>query len=469
MSVCVNFRTAKQLEPKQIFDELVHRAQRIVITSPEFPCVKLGTAQEALRGIEINQQENGYEVRICTFANRSDLQLYSKVVDAMRELTGAEALYEDDDEQVIANPKEYLGEEWISEQLEGSLRISCALIKHEGCPIIMDGLFFPFCFGPALAKAFDLFLDDPCIEEIHGIQDYLANLQWHFADKEDTSTRLALPNPAGEDERPLNISLIYAEGGKVKPFDFVSYADVLGMMDKDGDVVMIHMEDFPKILPSKGFTFMDDYQYALEGELSYESFKQMLGMARLYQVDDLFYHPTYPGNGYDEKQKTFVLMWNPAVSSIKMEDHLNDIPNLLTAGFSWSVYDYKEAKKGDRFVMVRCGEGKTGIVMSGIFDSNPYQAGDWSGKGRKVFYMEMKPNFIADPERLENLITTEELQEAIPSFDWQGGHSGRLLSEEQARKLEAILAAYLPQFCNNIDREVVNGFSLPQSYDLNDD
>ncbi len=162
-------------------------------------------------------------------------------------------------------------------------------------------------------------------------------------------------------------------------------------------------------------------------------------------------------------------MWNPAVSSIKMEDHLNDIPNLLTAGFSWSVYDYKEAKKGDRFVMVRCGEGKTGIVMSGIFDSNPYQAGDWSGKGRKVFYMEMKPNFIADPERLENLITTEELQEAIPSFDWHGGHSGRLLSEEQARKLEEILAAYLPQFCNNIDREVVNGFSLPQRYDINDD
>lgn len=47
-------------------------------------------------------------------------------------------------------------------------------------------------------------------------------------------------------------SLIYAEGGKVKPFDFVSYADILGMMDKKGGVVMIHMEDYPKILPSKG-------------------------------------------------------------------------------------------------------------------------------------------------------------------------------------------------------------------------
>ena len=211
MSVCVNIRTAKQLEPKQIFDELVHRAQRIVITSPEFPCVKMGTAQEALRGIEINQEENGYEVRICSFANRSDLLLYAVVVDAMMSLSGGKAFYEDDDEQEITNPQEYLGEEWIKEQLESSLNINTILVKHFGKPVIMDGLFIPFCLGPHLFKAFEIDMSDPRQEQLQSLQDYLVNLQWHFADKEDTSTRLALPNPAGEDERPLNISLIYAE------------------------------------------------------------------------------------------------------------------------------------------------------------------------------------------------------------------------------------------------------------------
>ena len=80
--------------------------------------------------------------------------------------------------------------------------------------------------------------------------------------------------------------------------------------------------------------------------------------------------------------------------------------------------------------------------------------------------MDMCPNFIADPENLKNLITTEDLQNAIPSFDWTGGHSGRILTVEQAKKIEEILSGYLVQFCNNVDGEVVNGFSLPQDYDL---
>ena len=71
------------------------------------------------------------------------------------------------------------------------------------------------------------------------------------------------------------------------------------------------------------------------------------------------------------------------------------------------------------------GEGNTGIVMSGVFDSNPYEAGDWSGKGRHTFYMDMTPNVVLDPERAP-MVTKEELQKAIPSFDWTGGHSGRM-------------------------------------------
>lgn len=463
MSVCINFRTAKQLEPKEIFESLAKRGEKIVVTSGEYPSLKMGTHIDSLRGIEINQEDDGYEVRACSFANRADLQLYVVAVDVMKSLTGAKALYVNDDKQEIANPKEYLNEGWINEQLDGSMSVNCALVKHFGTPVIMEGMFMSICFGPSIAKSFDLDLSNPNMEDFLSLQDYLTNLQWHFADKKDTSTRLAMPNPANNDDEPLHISLIYAENGKVKPFDYVSYAEVLGLMDKDkGLVKVIHMKDFPMIAGQNDFHMLDDYQFALKGELSYESFKQMMDKSQLYQVEDLFYRPTFPGNGYDDKQRTFVLMWNPAISSVKLEDHVNDISNLLTGYFNWSVYEYEEARKNDRFVMIRCGEGRTGLVMSGIFASNPYQAGDWSGRGRKVFYMDLTPNFIADPENLDNLITTKDLQEAIPSFDWSRGHSGRLLTEVQAVQLEKLLADYLPQFCNNVDGKTVNGFSLPQ-------
>lgn len=41
------------------------------------------------------------------------------------------------------------------------------------------------------------------------------------------------------------------------------------------------------------------------------------------------------------------------------------------------------------------------------------------------------------------IISTEQLQKAIPDFEWSKGHSGTLLTEAQARKLEEIFAQYL--------------------------
>ena len=98
----------------------------------------------------------------------------------------------------------------------------------------------------------------------------------------------------------------------------------------------------------------------------------------------------------------------------------------------------------DRFYLVRVGNGNTSIVMSGVFDSHPYEAGDRSGKGRRVFYMDMLPNVILNPDNAP-MITTDNLQKAIPSFDRTGGHSGRLLPQEDARKLETIWADFLKE------------------------
>ena len=152
-------------------------------------------------------------------------------------------------------------------------------------------------------------------------------------------------------------------------------------------------------------------------------------------------------------------MWNPAISSVTMDDHNDSVENMLTEYFNWSVWDYKQAKIGDRFFLVRVGEGNTGIVMSGVFESNPYEAGDWNGKGRQTFYMDMKPNVILNPETTP-MVTTEDLKKAIPSFDWSGGHSGRLLNEDESKAIEALWADYVSNHTGNIDGVNMNAINI---------
>lgn len=153
-------------------------------------------------------------------------------------------------------------------------------------------------------------------------------------------------------------------------------------------------------------------------------------------------------------------MWNPAISSYKMEDFNNELhwlsqlhnPDVEDDGtfddepdfwyMNWSVWEHDRAQDGDRFFMVRVGDGPTGIVMSGYFDSDPYRGDDWSGKNRVTYYMNLDCDMMVNSEHAP-YITTKQLMEEIPDFDWTGGHSGRLLDETSAEKLEAMWLEYV--------------------------
>lgn len=140
---------------------------------------------------------------------------------------------------------------------------------------------------------------------------------------------------------------------------------------------------------------------------------------------------------------TFILFWNPRISSYTLERLRDDLEH-WTYVSNWSVWQHEDARYGDRFFMVRCGEGKTGICMSGRFNSSPYKGEDWSGKGREVYYMDLKADVVIDPDYLP-ILTTEKLKKHIRSFDWSGGHSGRLLKAAQAKKLEMLWSEFLEQ------------------------
>ena len=142
--------------------------------------------------------------------------------------------------------------------------------------------------------------------------------------------------------------------------------------------------------------------------------------------------------------KTFILFWNPAISSYKLDDFQRELEEMTEYynNMNWSVWEYEKASAGDRFFMVRCGNGKTGICMSGYFSSNPYKDEDWSGRERVTYYMNLEPDVMIHPDYLP-ILTTKELMSALPSFDWKGGHSGRLLDDKNAEKLESLWKEFL--------------------------
>lgn len=129
-----------------------------------------------------------------------------------------------------------------------------------------------------------------------------------------------------------------------------------------------------------------------------------------------------------------ILMWNPEISSFKMDDFQRGMKEFNHFRLNWSVWEYENVHQYDRFFMVRVGGNHTGIVMSGLIESIPYKGKDWSGKGREVYYVDLRPSVMVNPNS-SLLMTTEELSAHFPAFEWTGGHSGRVLSEEDSVKL----------------------------------
>lgn len=140
--------------------------------------------------------------------------------------------------------------------------------------------------------------------------------------------------------------------------------------------------------------------------------------------------------------KVLILEWCPAISSYKIDHFEEELVHFDEAWFNWSVWNWKQVREGDEFFMIKCGEGVTGIVMHGVLSSDPYPDEDWSGKGRKVYYADMKPDTMIHPDKCR-LLTTGALGAAMPDFQWNGGHSGRMLPKEYTGKLHEMWNEYL--------------------------
>lgn len=147
------------------------------------------------------------------------------------------------------------------------------------------------------------------------------------------------------------------------------------------------------------------------------------------------------------KHKTYLLRWNPAISSYTLSDYTECLEKYNgNWRMNWSIWDWKDTEEGDRFFMLREGDGvNPGIVFRGIFTSAPYESGDWRGTDSKRHYVDVECWDASNPNETA-MLSPEELEKTIPEINWRKGHSGELLTDEQTAALEALWDSKQPKF-----------------------
>lgn len=225
---------------------------------------------------------------------------------------------------------------------------------------------------------------------------------------------------------------------------FIGVCQYVGMM-KGNTCKIVKFEDFCHLMEDQEeFQILDDAQVLLD-KMNDEQWNELFDRAG--------------GIIRENFRKTFIMRWNTDISNYKLSEFEDAMEDFFEEGFyyDWSIWDHQKAHIGDKFYMIRTGEGANGVVMRGTIIGTPYPDEDWSGKGRKVYYIRMSLSNMIHPERTPLLLTTDELTQAIPDFNWKGGHSGEILSDAQADKLEEVWRDYIERTHAISSEEVVDG------------
>ena len=206
---------------------------------------------------------------------------------------------------------------------------------------------------------------------------------------------------------------------------FIGACRYVGMM-KENTCKMVEFDEFCRLMSGRNeFQQMDACQ-ALLSPIDEDEWLRLFDEAE--------------GVRRENFRKTFIMRWNTDISNYQMWEFDEAIDEFEDEGFyyDWSIWDYQKVHVGDRFYMIRTGEGKHGVVMRGTIIGKPYPDEDWSGHGRKVYYIRMRLTNMIHPDLSPYLLTTDELSKYLPNFNWEDGHSGVMLDDSTAQLLEEI-------------------------------
>lgn len=168
-----------------------------------------------------------------------------------------------------------------------------------------------------------------------------------------------------------------------------------------------------------------------------------------------------------------IFKWNPGFSSYTMSRFLNHLEKCALAnngdiGMNWSIWDYKQVHKNDTFYMLKVGYGQNGIVARGTVTSEPYAGEDWAWRDRPTQYCDFNYEVMVNPDAYP-LLDSQALAQAIPDFDWKGGRSGIVLSQEQAEALENLWDDYMQRQSEYFDKASDHNLFMAASPDLAED
>lgn len=177
---------------------------------------------------------------------------------------------------------------------------------------------------------------------------------------------------------------------------FVSVCQKIVLCDSNG-AQFVDAEDFFKATAGNAYVHRLDYAQFVLDPMADEEWEQLINRM--------------PGN-YLTRPKTFILRWNPTISSFKLEHYRKACSYPNGCSTNWSIYEWEKAKKGDCFYMERLGDEGRGIVFRGEFTSDPYLGEDWAGISKKRYYVNIDC-FDASPADGQPHITVEEKTRTI--------------------------------------------------------
>lgn len=364
--------------------------------------IKGGSTQ----GIETILLKSGlFTINLPYLASRTDVALAFTLMREAKKLRPDLVIY-DGDEETFADLSEDNEVETYYYRLDNMSNI----IEKQDNHIGVNGLMHEFHIYPEYIKA-----QMPDVEPqewtYKAFEDFI-DIQWNYGDY-DNFSRAEVAAPDGEE-------FIGRILGNNKGFAGVCEKVILY---KDKETKIVPVDDFFEATKDNKYVKRLDYAQFVIDEMPEDEWE------RFYDSFDAepLRHP-----------KTYLLRWNPGISSFKLETYRQatiECPDGF--GFDWSVYEWEDAHKGDRYFMLRTGDENAGIVFRGVFTSDPYEDKDWAGQGKQRHYMKMDCFDCVSADQ-KPPIDIELLEKEIPEIDWSKGHSGELLSEETAEKLNEL-------------------------------
>ena len=135
---------------------------------------------------------------------------------------------------------------------------------------------------------------------------------------------------------------------------------------------------------------------------------------------------------------TFILRWNPAISSYKMERHLEIVSHAhkmqFPESFDWSVRDWQKVKDGDMAVLLQVGTENDGVAMIAKIVGAPEADESWRGDGSKVHYVNLSIFDAFNPAE-QKQFRAENFESDFETIKWHKGHSGELIDKATAKRL----------------------------------